>query len=126
MRYLSVDEVIYINQDIVGAGSQVRDRNMLEAATERPKQSVFGEDAYPTVILKAAALFHSLVLNHPFMDGNKRTATLALDTFLTYNGRTPRWNPAEALEFIIETAQGLHSPAEIADWLEANTKPGKS
>ncbi len=126
MRYLSVDDVIHLNRRIVGAGSRLRDRNMLESAIERPKQTVFGEDAYPTLTAKAAALFHSLVLNHPFMDGNKRTATVAVGDFLKANGRTPRWNHTAALTFIIETAQGLHGPAEIADWLEANTEPVSS
>lgn len=63
----------------------LRDRGLLEAALARPFQSAFGEDAYPTILGKAAALFHSLIANHCFVDGNKRTAVLALQGFLVAN-----------------------------------------
>jgi death-on-curing family protein len=59
-----------------------RDFNLLESAVSRPFQTVFGGDAYPTIFDKGAALFHSLVANHPFHDGNKRTAVTALYAFL--------------------------------------------
>src|ERR1041385_4253608 len=55
-----------------------RDRGMIESAVARPFHSAFRQDAYPTLVEKAAALFHSLISNHPFHDGNKRTAVLAL------------------------------------------------
>jgi death-on-curing family protein len=61
----------------------------LESAVARPFQSVLGQDAYPTTIEKAAALFHSLVANHPFHDGNKRTAVVAVQHFLIANGFLP-------------------------------------
>src|SRR5882762_1613101 len=63
-----------------------RDFNLLESAVSRPFQTVFGGDAYPTIFDKGAALFHSLVANHPFHDGNKRTAVTALYAFLLGNG----------------------------------------
>ena len=69
----------------VVARGDVRDRNLLESAVNRPFQSLFGEDAYPGIEKKAAALFHSLVANHPFSDGNKRTAVLALVSFVVAN-----------------------------------------
>jgi death on curing protein len=64
----------------------VRDRTLIESAVARPFQSAFGQDMYPTVIEKAAALFHSLISNHAFVDGNKRTAVTAFDHFLLANG----------------------------------------
>jgi death-on-curing family protein len=64
---------------------EYRDRRLLESAANRPYQSAFGEDAYPDLIEKAGALFHSLVCNHCFSNGNKRTAVLALDSFLLAN-----------------------------------------
>jgi death-on-curing protein len=64
----------------------VRDRTLIESAVGRPFQSAFGQDIYPTVIGKGVALFHSLVANHAFVDGNKRTAVAALDHFLLANG----------------------------------------
>ena len=63
----------------------LRDGGLLESAVARPFQSAFGEDAYPTIFEKAVALFHSLIANHPFQDGNKRTAVIALNHFLLAN-----------------------------------------
>lgn len=63
-----------------------RDYHLLESAVSRPFQTVFGQDAYPTILEKSIALFHSLVSNHPFHDGNKRTAVSALYIFLLANG----------------------------------------
>src|SRR5580658_4725428 len=67
----------------------VKNRDLLESAVGRPFQSAFGQDIYPTIIDKAAALFHSLVANHPFHDGNKRTAVVSLQHFLVANGFLP-------------------------------------
>jgi death-on-curing family protein len=68
------------------ASGEYRNRDLLESAVGRPFHSAFGQDAYPTVLEKAAALFHSLIANHPFHNGNKRTAVLAFDIFLAANG----------------------------------------
>ncbi len=76
---------LWPGSDPVIAG-EYRSKDLLESATGRPFHSAFGEDAYPTVIEKAVALFHSLIANHPFHNGNKRTAVLALDHFLLANG----------------------------------------
>ncbi len=70
----------------VGRGG-LQDRGLLASAVHRPFQSAFGEDIYPSVEEKAAALFHSLIANHPFVDGNKRTAVIAVSLFLIANSR---------------------------------------
>ena len=123
MQYLTVEDIIEINEEILGGAPALRDLGMLESAVMRPQASAFGEDAYPTLMEKAGALMHSLVLNHPFVDGNKRTATIALVDFLEINGFRVIWQPPEALEFITEIAQSKHNVAEIATWLNTNTKP---
>src|SRR5258708_2671161 len=64
-----------------------RDRNKIESATYRPFQSGFGNDIFPTLTEKAAALFHALIADHPFGNGCKRTAIIAVDLFLAANGR---------------------------------------
>lgn len=64
----------------------VRDRKLIESAVARPFQTAFGQDIYPTILQKGAALFHSLVANHAFVDGNKRTAVTTFDHFLLANG----------------------------------------
>ena len=97
-----------------------RDRALLESAVNRPFQSAFGEDAYPEVIGKAAALFHSLVANHCFMDGNKRTAVISLQNFLVLNGTFTFLSDEQMYELALETAshrvRGV-SPAQAYDHL---------
>jgi death-on-curing protein len=126
MRYLTTDELIYINEQlpnsdqihrILKGKQRVRDMALLESAAGRPMQTVFGEDAYPTLEEKAAALMHSIARNHPFADGNKRTAAIALMFMLEVNGRCVIWEAAEALEQIMATAEGKLSVSQFAAWL---------
>jgi len=126
IRYLTLDELIYINEQVSSAdrihkilkGKQrVRDMGLLEAAIGRPMLSAFGEDAYPTLAEKAAAMLHSLARNHPFTDGNKRTATLAALFMLVVNGQRVTWTASEALDHIVHVAEGQSSVTEFARWL---------
>ena len=104
MRYLAVEEVLEINAEVMGGRHALRDRGLLESAVARPQASALGADAYPDLVTKAAALLHSLVLNHPFVDGNKRTAVLATLVFLDLNGYVIRWDQREALGFMLRLA----------------------
>lgn len=131
-RFLTVDELIYINEQIPNSdrihkillGKQrVRDMALLEAAWGRPMQTVFGADAYPTPQAKAAALLHGIARNHPFADGNKRTATIAALFMLHVNGLRPTWNAAEALEKITALAEGKLSAGDFAAWLPTEPCP---
>lgn len=123
MRYVTRDELLYINGKILNdarilAGAQkIRDMGLLESAVLRPQSSVFGSDAYPTLREKVAALMHSLARNHPFKDGNKRTATVAIIFMLIINGYTVRWLPEEALEKILALSQGAQTLQQFAEWL---------
>ncbi|CAG0961391.1 partial Toxin Doc, partial [Anaerolineae bacterium] len=103
--------------------AQLRDTNLLSSALARPQASAFGSDAYPSIYEKSAALLESLSRNHPFVNGNKRTAVIAILLFLERHRLQPKWNPAEALQFILAVAQGQRSIAEIAAWLANNTEP---
>jgi death-on-curing protein len=90
IRYLTVQEVIAINIALIqkySPGEQigVKNSSLLESAVLRPQSSAFGDDAYPSVFNKAAALFESLGQNHPFHNANKRTAFTALVIFLKFN-----------------------------------------
>ena len=87
--------VEWIHDDLIGSlwpdidpvsKDEYRDIDLLESALARPFHSAGGADAYPSVIEKASALFHSMISNHPFQNGNKRTAVLAVDAFLPANG----------------------------------------
>lgn len=126
VRYLTVDELIYINEQIptisaihkILKGKQrVRDMVLLESAAGRPRQTAFGEDAYPTLPAKAAALLHSIVRNHPFADGNKRTATVAALFMLDVNGLRVTWDAQEALDRIMSMAEGQGTVSVFAAWL---------
>lgn len=82
----------------------VKDRGLLESAVGRPYQTVFGEDAYASVTEKGVALFHSLVSNHPFHDGNKRTAVTSLHHFMMANGLFAGLSNEEAYDMAKRTA----------------------
>jgi death-on-curing protein len=121
-RYLNIVEMMIINEEIIGAQSRLRDVDLLESAVLRPQSSAFGQDAYPTIIDKAAAQFHSLLRNHAFVDGNKRTSVVALLMFLRLNGYNVRWNAEHALAMILKTATGDSTVEQIATWLRANAE----
>lgn len=92
----------------------VRDVGLLDSALNRPRSSAFGEDAYPTFALKAAALFHSLAKNHALVDGNKRLAWLCTVVFCDLNGVEPGLNNDEAYDFVIAVASTSLELSEIA------------
>lgn len=100
----------------------VKDQGLLESAVHRPQQSVFGEDAYPTLFDKAAALLESLVKNHCFHNGNKRTAYLVTKSFLMLNGYHLRMERQYAVEFIVDIAKGLYSLEKLAYILKKNSE----
>jgi death-on-curing protein len=123
MRYLTVAEVLEINAEIMGGRHALRDRGLLESAIARPQASALGADAYPDLISKAAALLHSLVLNHAFFDGNKRTAVLATLVFLDLNGYVVRWDQNEALRFLLRLAAHEIELDDVIAFLRARVHP---
>ena len=125
-RYVTIDELVHINERLVGGAGihtivegmrAVRDMNLLDAAVARPAQSVFGQDAYPTLTQKAAALLHAIARNHPFADGNKRTATVGALFMLEVNGRRVIWEGEDALNWIVDLAEGRRDLEAFAAWL---------
>lgn len=83
---------------------EYRSHELLESALGRPFHSMGGQDLYPTIIEKAAALFHSLIANHPFQNGNKRTAVIAVDAFLLANGYSLALNNNAMYDLATKTA----------------------
>ncbi len=102
VEYLDLDDLLGLVRAL-GIGP-VRDVGLLDSATARPRSSAFGEDAYPTMALKAAALLHSLAFNHALIDGNKRLAWLATVVFLDLNGLATDVTDGEAFELVREVA----------------------
>lgn len=86
VRYLQIDEILAIARKVNGTEHSVRDMGLLVSAIERPRTDVFGSELYPTPHEKAAALLHSVARNHALIDGNRRTAWLAMRVFLRLNG----------------------------------------
>jgi death-on-curing protein len=116
--YLTYSDLLHIAERATGVQPLVRDAGLLEAAAARPQVSVFGDDAYPTLLEKAAALTHSIARNRGLVDGNKRLALAAAIAFLGINGGRPSATNDDAYDFIIDVATGrLDEVATIAAWL---------
>jgi death on curing protein len=119
-RYLTVEQALRIARTAVGGPVQVRDIGLLEAAVHRPRARVLGQDAYPDLTGRAAALLHSLARNHPLVDGNKRLAWLATYVFLAKNGVVIDPDDDEAYDLVIAVAAGtIDDVGEIAARLGA-------
>lgn len=121
VNYLSPTEIYEIAEEAMGQRPNVRDRHLLRAAAARPMLTAFGQEAYPTLMDKAAALMHALAAHHLFYDGNKRTATQATIRFLQENGVTPSWTNQEIYSFVLEIAQSQHDVESVAEWLNQHT-----
>jgi death-on-curing protein len=105
-RHLSVEQTLRIARTAVGGPIHVRDVGLLEAAVHRPRTTVLGQDAYPDLLTKAAALLHSLARNHPLVDGNKRLAWLATYVFLAKNDVVLDPGDDEAYDLVVAVAAG--------------------
>jgi death-on-curing protein len=118
--HLTTDEALHIARRTLGADSVIRDVGLLEAAVARPAASVGGNDAYPTLVEKAAALVHSALRNHALVDGNKRLGLMLLVVFLGVNGVRLHASNDQAYDFIVAIAEGeLDAVTEIAAALSA-------
>lgn len=106
-----------------GLGFHVRDLGLLDSALVRAQTRLYGQDAYPTLNLKAAAIVHSIINNHPMVDGNKCSAWVVLNFFLVLNNRQLRSNQENAYEFIMSIAEKRMELEEIATWLEDHMIP---
>jgi death-on-curing protein len=119
-RHLTVEQALRIGRAAVGGPLEVRDVGLLESAVHRPRASVLGQDAYPDVLTKAAALLHSLARNHPLVDGNKRLAWLATYVFCAKNGIELDPDDDAAYELMVAVAAGsLDEVGAIAEVLRS-------
>jgi death-on-curing protein len=120
MRYVSLQEVISLHSLLIaqtGGSSGLRDRGALESAVAQPEASFGGEELYPDLASKTAALGHSLIQNHPFVDGNKRIGHGAMEVFLLLNGHEIQASVNEQEEIIIGVASGNVSRIELGEWI---------
>jgi death-on-curing protein len=114
--YLSVEDLLEIAAGIIDDVA-VRDAGLLAAAAGRPQVTVFGDEAYPALEEKEAALLHSLVRNHALVDGNKRLAWAATRVFCLLNGRDLAYTVDEAEALMLAAAAGGPDVPDIATWL---------
>ncbi len=114
--YLTLDDLIELAAGILDE-VLVRDYGSLGSAVARPRTSVFGEDAYPELVDKAAALLHSIVRNHALVDGNKRLAWATARTFCLLNGRDIAYEVDDAEMMVVGAAAGDLDVADIVAWM---------
>jgi death-on-curing protein len=129
MRFLTLGEVLALHRRILaesGGRVGVRDLGAIASALSQPRVSVGGEDAYPTLIEKAAALGYSLIRNHGFFDGNKRIAHAAMEVFLVMNDMEISASVDEQELFMLSLAAGEVSREALTDWLRSNVKKLRS
>jgi len=115
VEYLDLEDVMEMVR-VLGVGP-VRDVGLLDSALNRPRSSAFGEDAYPTIALKAAALLHSMAKNHALVDGNKRLAWLCTVVFCDLNGMKPQISDGDAFQLVWDLASSEMDLEEIAERL---------
>jgi death-on-curing protein len=126
MRHLSLGELIELHRRIIeqsGGADGIRDLGLAESALAQPQMSFGGDELYPTLADKASALCFSLVLNHPFVDGNKRVGHAAMETFLIMNGFELNADVDDAESVILHLAAGKIERREFNDWVTANVVP---
>jgi death-on-curing protein len=126
--YLSVAQALALHAEQLrrhGGASGIRDRSALEAALARPAMTFDGEDLYGDLAAKAAALMHSMALNHPFVDGNKRVAAHAALLFIDLNGGDFETAPAELVETTVAVAEGTLTVEALAIWFRQRLRPAE-
>jgi death-on-curing protein len=124
MRFLTLIEVLELHRRVIeqsGGAFGIREVGLLESAIAQPRMTFGGEDLYPSLIEKAAALGFSIIMNHPFVDGNKRTGHAVTETFLVLNGMEISASIDEQECVILAIASGELERDTFVEWLKRNT-----
>jgi death-on-curing protein len=120
VQYPLVQDVIETHEIMIlhyGGSSGLRDAGLLESALASPRQTMFDQELYPDVVAKAAILLIGLLKNHPFIDGNKRTAFITTLRFLELNGYTISANQDEWYDFILDIIMSRIDKAAATEWI---------
>jgi len=124
IRYLTLIEILELHRKILkqsGGALGIRDMGLLESAIAQPRMTFDGEDLYPSLLEKAAALGFSIIMNHPFVDGNKRTGHAATEIFLVLNGLEINASVDEQERVVLAIASGELRREAFVEWLQRNT-----
>jgi len=125
MRYLTLPEVLTLHDRIInttGGSPGIRALSALESALAQPQATFDGDELYPDLVAKAAALGYLIVANHPFIDGNKRVGHAAMEVFLVLNGREIEANVDDQEQLILAVASGQLDRLGLEQWLLEHTK----
>jgi len=123
MRYLTLSELLQLHRRLVeqsGGSAGIHNAGALDSTLAQPRMTFSGEDLYPTIVEKAAALGFSLIRNHPFVDGNKRTGHAAVEVFLFLNGLEIDAPVDEQEQIILQLAAGELERKALTEWLRAH------
>ena len=126
MRYLTLGEVVALHRRLIsgsGGAAGIRDLETLESAVAQARATFGGADLYPGLVEKAAALGFSLVMGHPFLDGNKRTGHAAMETFLVMNGHELDAPVDEQEGVMLDLAAGRLSRDAFIGWIRSHVAP---
>jgi len=124
IEFLDLDDLVELARGLLGDPPPIRDIGLLGSAAARPQTTAFGEDAYPDLVSKAAALLQSIVSNHALVDGNKRLGWLATAVFLELNGiKASRASNDDVYEFIVWIAASNPDLDDITTRLRRAIQP---
>ena len=124
IKFIPKEIILFFHEQLVknyGGSFGIRDENLLDSALEQPKATYQGEYLHNSLLKMAAAYGYHLCNNHPFIDGNKRIAFVAMDTFLQKNNLEITASEKEAYKMMIQVSSGQLSKKELTLWLENNT-----
>ena len=122
IAFKEVEKIHDILIEKFGGAKGIRDRAALESAINRPYQTFDGRDLYSDPAAKAAAIFESIISNHPFVDGNKRTAYVLMRLILLENGLDIKVGQDKKYDFVIKAAKGELAFDQISKWIKAHLK----
>ncbi len=121
-----LNSVLKLHNEILneyGGATGIRDSNLLDSALHRPFQTFDGVDLYKSVFEKTAAVMQSIIINHPFVDGNKRTGFLLGEILLLENSFAINAEEDVCYSFVIDISTGTFSFDDIVNWLRQHTQP---
>ena len=121
MKYIYPKQIIYLHKRIIestGGQEGLRDTRLLESAVYRPMATFGGQELYPDIFDKASALIHSLISNHPFFDGNKRTSYESMRIFLRINGYDIEAPDNQKYKFVMDIANHKLNLSDITNWIK--------
>ena len=124
MRYLTFIEALELHRRVIeqsGGAMSIRDLGLLESAIAQPRITFDSKELHPTLLDKAATLGFSIIMNHPFLDGNKRTGHAAIETFLVLNGMEISAPVDDQERVVLAVAAGEMKREAFAEWLKQHT-----